>query len=226
MPRETIEISLSEARPPFEAASELLSYIAYPTGPDRAAFSAALCRWAHLTSGSDWKHSPQLVRPWIFCYPEDVMFASLTKGGNVLRRRVATASLMLLPQLKSLSTGNAPPKLLGFEPTVENISLHISEYLGWSPESYSNLKSKVWAPTKPIAHLAYSFANEVLFPRCIEYRKSHPGEGRPIVEFLFPLPTLEELHSILIRAEKIRNVFPFIKQFRIPDEITLQFISV
>jgi hypothetical protein len=158
-------------------------------------------------------HSPLHIFP-----PSDQMAKDLVDGVNTLRRRVAIASLMLNPQIKALLTGAEPPRLDGFPPTVENISLAMTRTLHWSSESVSTVKSKIFAPTKPIAHLAYAFMEEFLFPRI----QSNPGK-MTILDRLFPLPDLATLRRILTRAEQFRNALQHIRQFRISEDATIQF---
>jgi hypothetical protein len=225
MPRAVINVPIFQRAAPFDAVSLLLSHIAYPDSADereRENFFAALCRWAYIKTGSVHKNSTliQEVRPYIF-YPTHTDFISCLKRGTKLLWHHLTASWIILnPHLTALETGKAPPKVDGFEPTVTNLSAIIRASMGWDGDSDSTFKSKIWRPTKPIAHMAYTFVVNVVIPNL----KTNPSPTNgSILEMLFPFPSNEKLLLMMIVAEKIRLELPEIRQFRITDESTLSF---
>jgi hypothetical protein len=151
------EIEFSDPEIPFEAASILLSFIAYPTQADeRSRFSRDLCRLEHRAAtlrNPEWRSSPKLVRPDIFF--DAISKESLQAEVNNLVLRIVTCVSMLLPHLHGIDRPDLP--IFGEKPTVTNIAWEISKAAGKSKKSGSDIISEVWAPAKPVAHLAYAY---------------------------------------------------------------------
>jgi hypothetical protein len=221
MPLKIIGVRFEEPAVPFEAASELLSYVAYPSDErKRRRFSAALCRVEHLQEAqrkSEWACFPQRIRPLIFAPNDESFVRDLHFGINTLRLRLITATAMLMPHLIAFVTGKNPPKVEGFAPTVENIARYIMEKEGLNLDtSESTFKSRVWAPTRPVAHLAFSFAQKVFIKRW--------GKAKTMQEILTPYPDEEVLRNIMDHAENIRTILPKLRQFRFSEDDTIKFV--
>jgi hypothetical protein len=96
MPRETVEIPISEDVP-FEAASQWISYIAYLDNVDnfrRARFAYALCRSGHsmrMAVDPQWGNSTQKVKPYTFIETDNGANKALCDGTKLAWRRIITA---------------------------------------------------------------------------------------------------------------------------------------
>jgi hypothetical protein len=103
------EIKFFDPDIPFEAASVLLSFIAYPTESDeRSRFAGALCRLEHRQEtlrDPRWRSSAKLVRPHIFF---DATFEkTIQEDVNNLLLRIVIAVSMLVPHLH-VDRGDGP----------------------------------------------------------------------------------------------------------------------
>jgi hypothetical protein len=196
------EIRFSNPEIPFEAASLLLSYIAYPSDTDeQTEFSRALCRWEHRAAtlrNPEWRSSPKLVRPIIFF--KAISTKTIQKQVDNLMLRIVTCVSMLLPQLHRIDEPDPP--LFGNSPSVSKIARNISELSGKSKQSGADIISDVWAPAKPVAHLAYAYWDCVLDER-LENDPEFATKSR--CEMLTPLPDKEQLLRIISYAELIRQ---------------------
>lgn len=227
MPLKTIGIRFEEPAVPFEAASELLSYVAYPGDErKRRSFSAALCMVEHLNEqqrNPEWAFSPQRIRPIIFFPKYNLFVRDLSFGVETLRLRLITATGMLMPHLVAFATGDTPQKVEGFPPTVENVTQYIMRHEGWTlGTSESTFKSRVWAPTKPVAHLAFAFALIVFIKR---WETHASGKAKTMHKLLTPYPEEEVLRKIMDHAENIRTILPKLRQFRFSEDDTIKFVQ-
>jgi hypothetical protein len=154
-PGKTIRIRL-DSLACCEAVAELYAYIAYPDPLDanqREKFSIAMARWQSV-SGGYWNRSGMnaqtgspSIRPVVFSQPEQLFLQIYQRGSKVLYRRLVIAGMMLLPHLLEDEIG-------GLSPTVGNIAVAAGAELGYSAESQKTVESQVWAPVKPVAHVA------------------------------------------------------------------------
>jgi hypothetical protein len=193
------EIRFSDPEIPFEAASVLLSYIAYPSNTDeQLEFFRVLCRWEHRAAtlrNPEWRSSPKLIRP-------DFLFGEISdrdvrKKINNLMLRIATCAAILYPQLNHIDQPDLP--MSWNNPTVANISRNISSK---SKKSESRVIADVWAPAKPVAHLAYAYWSCVLDERW----KNDPGFATQSPgQMLTPLADQEQLLGVINHAESIRR---------------------
>src|SRR5579862_5666721 len=224
MPLKIIGIRFSEPTVPFEVASELLSYIAYPNDePERGRFSAALCRMEHLQEAQRnpaWAFSAQRIRPWIFV-PGDALAKDLRDGVEILRRRITAAAAILMPHLIAFATEKSPPTIEGFYPTIANISQYIMSHRGLSTETGKTFEARDWAPAKPVAHLAFSFAQLVLIKR---WEKQATGKVKTMHDILTPYPDEELLRKIMDNAEVIRTILPELDQVQFSEDDTIKFV--
>src|SRR4051812_47638790 len=116
MPRETIEITLTEMDP-YMPAAKLIAAIAYPDPLDkkeRDLFMQAIVRHTlekRIVLHSEWAQAPQLIRPAYFSGAEKQIDASLRRGNKKLKHRLAAASFFLIPHLRAIETGEPPRKV-------------------------------------------------------------------------------------------------------------------
>jgi hypothetical protein len=222
MPRATIPISVHETGP-FEGACWLLSHIVYPDDISRCIpFTAALCRLAHLQTidtTPGWASTLQQIRPWIFSYKDTAYHKTLSIGFNILYRRMATSLFMIQPHLYSLLNEKTPSHINGFAPTVGNVAAHLMHEFGWDGDSEATFKSRIWRPTKPVAHAAY-----VVSVRFFGATQSKPFDRRKLLDALFPQKN--EILGMIALSEQVRLKLPQIKQFRIREEETFRFEAV
>jgi hypothetical protein len=235
MPRETVRVSLFEDVP-FEAASLLRSYIAYPNAMDktqREQYAAAWCRSGHLLRAAfdkEWAKLPQRVRPRIFIGPDKPFLKHVFKTDRTVKRRIITAYAMIPPHLEAVlletsRSSRRPPKIGDFSTTVENFALLLKEAFGWNKgkeQDVSAFKSKMWGPTKSVAHLALMLAYHMI-PLLKASADAKDDKTRIIFDANYP--SNEVIERMLLEAEYIRLKLPEIKQFHIKDEDTIKFIS-
>jgi hypothetical protein len=223
MPRETINIPLKSLAV-YEASAVFFSTIAYPDPLDetqREKFRIALSRWAILqraTIDGQWGGVAQAIKPEIFSQRERPFLQSYKRGLDLIRRRVICAAAIVGPHL--LET---PLRLRGLEPTVGNLSLIVADALGMSSESQKTVESRLWAPTKPIAHAVLVWGFYLLRASINKVTWAHENQlcnhDLFLSAFFYP-----EIVTLLVeRAEKIRLRLPGIKCFHIKEENTIQF---
>jgi hypothetical protein len=224
MPRETVRVSLF-ADVPFEAASLLRSYIAYPNAMDRRQreqYAAAWCRTGHLLCAGfdkEWAELPQRVRPRIFIGPDKPFLKHVFKSDLAVKRRIFTACAMISHHLEALLDETSPSQIGGFSPTVENFSLLLKKALGWETDDVSAFKSKIWGPTRSIAHLAVVLGWHIMKTR------ADARDEKTKITFDAYYPSDKSIEKMLLEAEYIRCKILEIKQFRIKDDDTIQFIA-
>jgi hypothetical protein len=228
MPQEIVTIPVTGAAP-FEAASTLLSYVAYAHADDRSQrqkFAAALTRYKHVTashSNHEWGRSLQQIRPYIFSDEQKIYERNLRQGMQRLNYRLPAASLMLLAHLDKFAQPGKlrvhPHNVGGLDPSVENICFLLKADFGLKGENVSNFKSKVWGPTRPVCHVALVLTLHGI----LSFPRSHRSGASIPLEFLFP--PADALPALLRTAEAYRVLLPSISQFRIKEERTIKFIS-
>jgi hypothetical protein len=222
MPLKTIGIEFMKPAIPFDAASELMSYIAYPKNEKkRTRFSAALCRVEHLRQKDhQWRVTPTLVRPNVFAPDEKTFSRDLCLGLETLRVHLQAASLILHPHFESLKTGKRLPTIEGKAPTVDNITQIMARRESWNDAaSQSTFESRVWTPVRPVAHLAFTFFNRVCGKR-----PSH-GQKQNMLESLSPYPDEDTLREILRISELRRRLLPTFKLLRFVENQTIHFVE-
>jgi hypothetical protein len=228
MPRETIKILIRGAAP-FEAASQLMSHVAYPNKLDkknRERFADALCRAAHLTNEhfhKGWCRSPQQIKPHIFYDKDGVFQKSLNSGTSILMQRSVTSLAMLGSHLEAVETGRRPPRFIDLPPTVENVSIYLMD--AFRRTNLSTFKTKVWGPARPVAHMAFATSVEFI-PFFNEYKPSD-NTGIPIRDlFGWLFPSDDFLYAAFSVAERIRLSLPQMRQFHFKEDETIQFVAV
>jgi hypothetical protein len=160
VPRQIVSIQLSSL-PAYEAGAELFSYVAYPDPTEeieRQRCQIALSRWAiteRAKVDKEWALTRHEMKPSLFIQPEKFFLKCYNNSLALLLRRGLCAMAMMVPYL------GGKTELVDEElpPTVENISTRwIGEALGYSEGSLKTIEAKLWAPTKPVAHLAATLA--------------------------------------------------------------------
>ena len=226
MPMRTEPIPLSEIAGTFEGASHLLSYIAYPDIRDsnqRLTFAAALCRWAHIKTSEfdkDWGVSLHPIRPWIFFFSENEFDRILNRGLWHLCKRAITAVTILGPYVEAFKTGQPPTRIGDFEHSIDNAVQHLMHLFEWKSEhNVSTYKTKIWGPTRPVAHVALYVGKDIM--RVI---RSNPDGQKEFISAIFP-PT-EHLSVLMNDAESLRVDLPKIRPFKFKEEKTIRFKAI
>lgn len=225
MPRETIEITLTEVDP-YMPGAKLIAAIAYPDPLDqneRDLFMQAIVRHTlekRIILHTQWAQEPQLIRPAYFSGEEKQIDASLRRGNKKLKHRLAAASFFLIPHLRAIETGQRLQKVQGFEPTVNNMAHQVLDFLDWKGDSHSTVKTQVWKPSRPVAHAAAALIvwKEVLW----EKWGRNPKVDKQLALCILP----EYVQEVVEISEYYRSMLPEIKQFTIRDEETVKFSTV
>ena len=223
MPRETIRLGLSM---PFtsEPGATLLSFLAYPNSNNammRAEFWLAICRFAvsaMCEKDRDWANSPQAIRPIISLIGDTDRRKALRLGSTQLGYRFKAATFFAWPHLFAEFRECELVKYQGFAPTVENLAVMAKHRMGWDRDrdGTSTIKSRIWGPSRPVIHaaamlLAYGNARGISIPE-------NPESWLPY------LKDPELLRPVLLASEFARLRLPRIKQFKIRETDTIEFL--
>jgi hypothetical protein len=221
MPRATLKLDLSN---PFtiEPMAKFLTFLAYPDPADstpRAEFCSAISRFA-ITGMCDmdpeWASSPQSIRPVFFLGSHSNSSKALRAGRTKLKHRFIAAAYFAMPHLNAQLQGY---ELVGYEqyqPTVENLAHLALGRLDWKGDSASTVKSRMWGPSRPVVHAAAGLLMDV-------FSRELPAEESD--SWMLPyFMDSELLRNVLLISEIARLHLPLIKQFRIKEEDTIQFL--
>jgi hypothetical protein len=128
------------------------------------------------------------------------------------------AATIVLPHLSKTS-----PRLHGLEPSVGNLASFLAYFLGMSTESQKTIESRLWAPTKPVAHAAAAWGLLLINVLKDKLTSDHENQlgHRDLVLSAFFYP--EIVTRLVEKAEKIRLRLPAIKYFHIQESDTIQF---
>ncbi|HEV3160093.1 MAG TPA: hypothetical protein VGZ89_08925 [Xanthobacteraceae bacterium] len=224
-PGETVTIHLSSL-PTHEAVAEFYSYLAYPDPTEatqRKKYSIALSRWAVLERGKlekDWNESPDTgIRPAIFSQPEQLFLKTYRLGTRRWWRRAQCAFMMLLPDL-------VHELFSGLPYTVGNAALMAADQFGYSMGSQKTVESRIWAPTKPVAHAAAAvmLCLGVLDDPEQEWDDTHSlCNKQRFLATLFYEDVFKNL--VLLPAENLRFQMPGCERFQIKGKDTIRFIA-
>jgi hypothetical protein len=224
-PRQTVAIRLSSL-PTHEAVAEFYSYVAYPDPVEavqRKKYSLALSRWAVLERGKldrEFNESADnAIRPVIFSQPEQLYLKTYRRGNLRWWLRAQCAFMMLLPDLVDELFNGLPY-------TVGNAALTAAYLWDYSTGSQKTVESRIWAPTKPVAHAAAA----VMY--CLSVL-ADPEEGwddehelckkQPFLATLFYEDVFENF--ILRLAEYLRFQVPSCERFQISAKDTIRFVA-
>src|ERR1700730_11540 len=213
MTREIVRIDLS-SKFPMEVGARFFSTIAYPEPKDaeeRDRYFLAISRlYVHLRV----KENPEFGR-------------TLKKGNKRLFCQIPAATWIAMPHFRGEGLKPVEVEINGqlqsIIPTVKNMGMIAMNELGWQGKSTSipTLKSKIWAPSRPVVHAAAAYS---LW--CYYAERVVPAKEQ--VDSFFFLACLElpsTVAAILRRAEAFRLILPEIEQFQIKEEDTIQFVG-
>jgi hypothetical protein len=223
MPRETIEITLSELDP-YISGAQFHAVVAYPHPLDkneREKFAQAIVRWTlerRMELHSEWAQDFQLIRPAYFSGSEKEHDSILKRGMKRLEHRLAAAQFIVMPHLRAIDTGR-PQKVDGFVPTVNNTTILAGAYLGMKSGSQATVKSKVWKPSKPVVHAACAYVvwHQILWDKW----GRNPKADKELAFLILP----EMVEEVVEIAEIFRGQLADISQFKIQDNETIRFVT-
>jgi hypothetical protein len=221
MPRETIEIFLTEADP-YQAGARFLAAVAYPDPSEekeRGLFAQALVRWSleeRIERHKKWADSYQVIRPGYFSGDQKLHSGILKRGSKKLTERITAAQFIAMPHFRAVETGRFE-KFEGFSGKVNDLSILGAAHLGMQPGSFSTFKSRIWAPSRPVIHAATAF---VMWHQ-VGWDKMglNPKVNKRLAFLLLP----EFVEDVVAISEEYRAQLGHITQFRIEEEETIQF---
>jgi hypothetical protein len=224
MPRETIEIVLSEVDP-YYAGAQFLAAIAYPDPLDkneRDRFMQAVVRWTlgqRVELDPDWARGPQLIRPAYFSGPERPFHSALKRGVKKLNHRIAVAQFIVMPHLRAIDAGRLK-RVKGFYPSINNMTHVVMEFLNWHGDSQATVKSKIWKPSRPVAHAAAAYVvwHQILWKKW----GRNPDVNKQLAFLMLP----EYVDEVVGISEIFREQLQQISQFTIREDETVQFVVV
>lgn len=155
MPREDLEITLSEADPYWSGAL-YFAVLAYPDPLERTQrdkFHKAIIRWTlqtRINMDKKWAQELQLIRPAYFSRPDSLHDSILKQGNKRLARRKLVAQYIVLPHLRKFDTGRTH-KVEGLTPTVKNMLVLVTAELKIKGGSSDTIADREWRPLKPVA---------------------------------------------------------------------------
>jgi len=219
VPKEIVKIGLLDLMP-YEPGAKFFSVIAYPdSGTERQHFFQALIRWTiekRMEIDKPWATSLQLLKPAYFSYPEKQLEAILKRGMKRLGHRLIIAHYVVIPHLRAMD--------MGYLRRVANTTLSkmiegVAATLGMKKGSQKTIESKIWKPTKPVAHAisAYYVWHSVVYQRM-----GHPTTRNKFWAFMMVPDFVKEVVDI---SENFREQVPRIKQFRIKEDELIQFTA-
>ncbi len=220
MPRETVAINLTSL-PVYEAGGVFLAWVAHP-GTDeetkRERLYRALCREAiiQLAEGdAEFAWKPQALKPGFFIMGTDEARRVLKEGSICIRDRMTAAAWRLLPFIKQKLIG-IEIKVEGLRLTAENMAIFAADDLGWKEGNESNVKTRIFKPTRPVIHAAAALANAHLL-----WRQHFPRRPFTVGYLLRDRLLLE---TIVHSAETCRELLPKLANPKISEQETIQFI--
>jgi hypothetical protein len=229
MPREIVHINLS-SKFPMEVGARFFSIIAYPDDRERRhRFSLAISRiyveWRAMVD-PEFSNKLQYIVPEIFLPRLADAITTFKKGNKHLWHHITAAKWIALPHLmrEGLQSVQVQTKLGELKlvvPKIKNMGIWAMGELGWQEKATNvpTLKSKIWAPSRPVVHAAAAYG---LW--CEDAEHVIPSEHQPDTFFFLVLEYVPIIESILRKAEQFRQQLPSIKQFKIREEDTIQFL--
>ena len=223
MPREDIEITLSEADPYWSGAL-YFAVLAYPDPLEkeqRDRFHHAIIRWTlhrRMAMDEQWAQQLQLVRPVYFSDPGDLNHARILNNGNKrLNRRQLIARRVVLPHLRKFDTGRTH-KVEGFVPTFANMIALATAELGLQEGSVDTVANRDWRPIKPVAHAicAYYVWSHILWTMW--------GRKKVVDRQLAFLMLPEYVEEVVEIAEHFRPQVCEIAEFNVREKETVRLL--
>lgn len=228
MPREIVSLNLSSPFP-YEVGATFLSTLAYPELADtkqRERYRQALCRRGiekRADEDPDFTTEAQPIPPAIFLVDKATYRRYLKSGNKILNERLVTVNWIVMPHLKAVISGKLE-KVEGYEATVENLSALAMDNLGWKGDSSSTLKSRVWRPSKPVAHAAAALLVWRQQTWEQELVPAFPDDKHDFFHLCLELPFV--ISEIVELSEEFRLRLPLVEKFTIKEEDTIQFIAI
>jgi hypothetical protein len=112
-----------------------------------------------------------------------------------------------------------------FPPTVQNTALAVARKLGYEDGSQKTIEARVWAPVKPVVHVA---AAAMFFVGSFDFMPAAWNDGRHPLCFTHPLLATmfydDIARKILLTAELYRVQLPSCTRFRIREDETIKFV--
>ena len=144
--------------------------------------------------------------------------AFCSRGSTQLGYRFKAAAFFAMPHLIAEFRGCELIKYEGFAPTVENLAVLAKHRLGWDRDrdGTSTIKSRIWGPSRPVIHAA-----AILLVDGIRRGISIPENPASWLPYL---KDPELLLPVLRASELARLRLPRIKQFRIRETDTIEFL--
>ncbi len=237
MPREIVRINVG-SKFPVEVAARFFATIAYPDNPnERERYHLALCHWCVLmrvkgdpdVTGAegdpDFASKLLYIVPAIFVASDHDCVRALKRGSEKLLQRIAAARWLVMPhlrdeKLKPLQVVKGGEFII---PTVNKMTLVAMKELGWTgkAESIPTFKSKIWAPSRAVAHAAAAFVFA-----CYHAARIFPVAQQVDAYFFkacFEHPSTIE--TLIRKAEGYRLKLAEIEQFKIKEEETVQILA-
>jgi hypothetical protein len=166
----------------------------------------------------DWANSPRAILPAISLVGDKRRREALRLGSTQLGYRFKAAAFFAMPHLYAELREYELVKYQGFAPTVENLAVLAGHRMGWDSDrdGTSTIKGRIWGPSRPVVHAA-----AILFA-------DGKARGYSIMENPESwLPYLKDpklLLPVLLISEIARRVLPRVKQFRIKEADTIEFL--
>ena len=222
MPREIVSLNLSSPFP-YEVGATFLSTLAYPELADtkqRERYRQAVCRWGiEIRADEDgFTKKPQPIPPAIFLVDDATYRRYLKSGNKILNERLVAVNWIVMPHLKAVISGKLE-KVEGYEATVENLSTLAMDNLGWKGDSSSTFKSRVWGPSKPVAHAAAALLVWRQQTWEQELVPAFPDDEHDFFQLCLELPFV--ISEIVELSEEFRLRLPLVEQFTIKEEDTI-----
>jgi hypothetical protein len=223
MPREEIEITLSEADPYWSGAL-YFAVLAYPDPLERTQrdkYHQAIVRWTlerRMEMDEKWAQGLQLIRPVYFSGSDSLNDRVLKNGNKRLVRRYLVAQLVVLPHLRKFDTGRIH-KVESFIPTFANMIALATTRLGLKEGTVDTVASRDWRPVKPIAHAmcAYFVWNQILWTMW--------GRNKDVDRKLAFLMLPQYVEEVVQIAEHFRPQVCEIAEFNVYEKETIRLLA-
>lgn len=220
MPREEIEITLSE-EDPYWSGALYFAHLAYPEFSERTQrdkFHQAIVRWTlfqRIEIDRNWAQNLQIIRPAYFSGDDRLHERILHNGNKRLERRMIIAQLVVLPHLRKFDTGRTH-KPEGLDPTLKNMLVLAAAELGLSESTVNTMANRDWRPVKPVAHAmcAYVVWSTILW----EMWERKASVNRKLAFLMLP----EYVAEVVEISEHFRPQVCSIADFHISEEQTVR----
>jgi hypothetical protein len=226
MPCETVWIRISSL--PFpEPGATFLSRLAYPhktNSSEEIKFWLAIYRRAileHSQMHPEWGHKPQRIRPAFFMSSK-IDGRAIHSGKIQLEHRFIVAACMLIPTLVKHLVGR---KRAG--PRVKDLRRLAMLYVGkgWKSGSRTTFSSRIWGQSQSVVHAAAGCLLATPEPRTNDGTAIDSYNDIPSVDDLVELIVSPELlKRAVMFSEIIRQNSPLLKELRIKEQDTIQFL--